>query len=98
MPTPARTSLKAIIAAAHEGTIRPGPGLVDRQTTALEVLAIEAGDGLIGLFLVLANEILCLVKLAPPCSLGQRPASQIIICVGHYVKRKTPPTNIANLA
>ena len=39
-------------AAARAGTIGPGPGLVDRQRTALEVLAVQSGDGLVGLFLV----------------------------------------------
>jgi|SRR5665647_1274863 len=37
---------------ARPGTIGPGPGLVDRQRTALEVLAIESGNSLVGLFLV----------------------------------------------
>jgi hypothetical protein len=38
--------------AARAGTIGPGPGFVDRQRTALEVLAVKARDGLVGLFLV----------------------------------------------
>jgi len=42
----------AAAASARAGTIGPGPGLVDRQRTALEVLAVQAGDGLVGLFLV----------------------------------------------
>ncbi len=37
---------------ARPGTIGPGPGLDDRQRTALEVLAIQSGNGLVGLFLV----------------------------------------------
>ena len=42
----------AATAAARAGTIGPGPGLVDRQRTALEVLAVQPGNGLVGLFLV----------------------------------------------
>ena len=39
-------------AAARAGTVGPGPGFVDRQGTALEVLAVQAVDGLLGLVLV----------------------------------------------
>ena len=42
----------AAAGAARAGTVRAGPGFVDRQGPALEVLAVQAGDGLVGLFLV----------------------------------------------
>jgi len=40
------------VAATHAGTIGPGPGLVEHQRKAFEVFAVQAGDGLVGLFLV----------------------------------------------
>ena len=46
---PAAAAAAAAEAASAAGA---GPGFVDRQGTALEVLAVESGNGLVGLFLV----------------------------------------------
>jgi len=48
----AAAAAPAATAAARAGTIGPGPGLVDRQRTALEVPAVQSGNGLVYLFLV----------------------------------------------
>jgi len=39
-------------AAAGPGLVRPGTSFVDRHGPALEVLAVQRGDGLVGLVLV----------------------------------------------
>src|SRR5512139_1400954 len=38
--------------AARAGPVGPGTCFIDRQVAALQVFAVHAGDGLIGLFLV----------------------------------------------
>ena len=38
--------------AARAGSVGPGTRFVDRQVAALEVLAVQTGDGLLGLVLV----------------------------------------------
>lgn len=42
----------ASAAAARPGTIGAGPGFLDRQAAALDVLAVQAADSLLGLVLV----------------------------------------------
>ena len=38
--------------ASLAGGISAGPDFIDRQGTALEILAVQPGNGLVGLFLV----------------------------------------------
>jgi len=50
--TAAASAAPAAKTTARAGSVGPGPGFVDRQVAAFQVLAVHIGDGLIGLFLV----------------------------------------------